>query len=100
MVRRVVLASDAEQALENVAVENFDAVLIDFDTGDMNGAELARRVRALAADRDRTIHLLMVSGHPASRALGSEMVDGWLQKPLSQATLKAALESGIPHGGD
>lgn len=87
-----VLAASAEQAMENARSELFDAALIDYDMGSINGAELAAQLRELADACGRPMRLVMVSGHAPSRELGSAQVDGWLLKPLTPQMLGEALK--------
>jgi signal transduction histidine kinase/CheY-like chemotaxis protein len=89
---QAVLAASAEQAMENARSDLFDAALIDYDMGSINGAELAAQLRELADASGRPIRLVMVSGHAPSRQLGSAQVDGWLLKPLTPQILREALQ--------
>jgi signal transduction histidine kinase len=87
------LAADAEQAVEHARSVDFDAALIDLDMTGASGAELAVRLRDAARTKRRPIRLVMVSGYPPSRELGSETVDAWLLKPLTPAALRDALRA-------
>lgn len=70
----------ATQALEAVAQESFDVVLLDLTLPDLPGTEVARRLRTLP----RPPLLVAVTGFSARDANGGEpgLFDHHLQKPI------------------
>jgi CheY-like chemotaxis protein len=83
-----------EAAIERLARNEYDAVLMDVALSGMDGIEATRRIRALPAPAGR-IPIVGVSGRTdagdeaAARAAG---MDGYLRKPASPAELHAALQ--------
>ncbi|MFW5836918.1 MAG: PAS domain-containing protein, partial [Desulfovibrionaceae bacterium] len=84
------------EALEVLARERFDCVLLDIQLPEMDGLELARRIRsdeALAANR--TTRLLAVTAHAMGadgRRIMDAGMDGVVAKPLEVKALSAALD--------
>jgi signal transduction histidine kinase/CheY-like chemotaxis protein len=79
-------------ALEAFAAAPFDAVVIDYELPEMNGAELAENFRAMADASSHKPWLVLLSGHdPASLSLG-RAIDQCLVKPVGIKQLREALE--------
>ncbi len=82
-------------ALSEVAVDRFDAVLLDLDLPGMDGLSLARQLRAdgfdapLVAVTARTD----VEAQPQAMAAG---FDVFVRKPLTSAMLSRALDEAMP----
>ncbi|MGJ7526282.1 response regulator [Variovorax sp. GB1P17] len=83
----------AQQALDAVAAERFDAALIDLTLPDLPGTEVARRLRASAAEGAPKL-LIAISGFSA-KDTGGQSADGLfdhhLQKPIDIAQLERIL---------
>jgi CheY-like chemotaxis protein len=75
-----------KEALARVAARSFDAALLDFAMPEMNGLELARRLRQ-AAPR---LRLALVTGWEQAPAAPGD-VDGVFHKPLDLPALEAFL---------
>jgi CheY-like chemotaxis protein len=88
----LVSALDARQALALLGQVVPDLVLLDVELPDMDGLELARRIRGDA--RCRYVPILALSAHrdaeQVARARAAGCVD-YLEKPLELATLSAAV---------
>ena len=89
---RVSFAGSGEAAVETVARNEHDAVLMDIA---LDGIEAARRIRALPPPAGR-IPIVGVSGrtepHDAAAAMAAGM-DAYLRKPASPAQLNEALKT-------
>ncbi|KUG28565.1 hypothetical protein ASZ90_001559 [hydrocarbon metagenome] len=89
---------DAGKALEALAKEAFDAVLMDIEMPDIDGLEATRRIRRGGDGRVRVkrpdIPILAMTAH-ALPEIRQECIqagmDGFLTKPVSQAELARAL---------
>jgi two-component system, sensor histidine kinase len=80
-------------AVEAVAAQNYDAVLMDVTLPDIDGLEATRRIRALPRDGN-DLRIIGVSGraNATDEAAGhSAGMDAYLAKPLSPSALAAAL---------
>jgi adenylate cyclase len=89
----VVLASTGGEALEKVAAEQPDLVLLDIVMPGIDGYEVCRRLRA--DERTRLLPVVMVTAseeHEKTRALEAG-ADDFVQKPLNQAELLARVGS-------
>ncbi|MBT2324913.1 response regulator [Variovorax paradoxus] len=71
----------AQQAMDAVAQEAFDAALVDLVLPDLPGAELAQRMRAEAGNKP--LLLIAISGFGADEAGAAPgLFDHHLQKPI------------------
>ncbi len=97
---RVVLAETGQEALDRIAEQKFDVVLMDVQMPEMDGLEAVRRLRA----RERLAHEATgQNGHLAVVALTAHAMqgdedrcraagmDGYLTKPLERAALRGEL---------
>lgn len=86
-------ASNGFEALEAVAAEPPDAVLLDLMMPDMDGFEVAKRLRANPASRGTPIVMVTALDDEASRArLSTAGIDAVLTKPVDRWALKVCLE--------
>lgn len=89
-----VLVEDGQAAVDRIAHETFDAVLLDLRMPVMGGLEAAERIRAL----DDEVPMLALTADTAAedvelcRAAG---MDGHLAKPISLPALRAELDRRI-----
>ena len=70
----------------------FDLLLLDIEMGQMNGVELARRVR----ERNRTVQMVFITGYPDFIAEGYEVSAlHYLIKPVRPEKLSQVLDRAI-----
>ena len=92
---RYALAADGQQALDRLAQERFDVVLMDVMMPVMDGIsalKLLRQREALQGDRTR---VLMVTAHAMTgdrERFLSAGADGYVSKPMSQVALQKEIE--------
>jgi CheY-like chemotaxis protein len=89
---RAETASNGSEALRMVMADDFDAVLTDVMMPDMNGFQLARRIRAIKPG----LPVIGVTGY-ANVVEDREYCDVVLQKPYHTATIARTLAKVIPH---
>ncbi len=92
---RVVVADNGQQALDALAGEAFDLVLLDWEMPDLDGGEVTRRWREQERREGRApTRILAVTGHsrqdawPRGQAAG---MDGFLAKPYFSDQLLQAI---------
>jgi signal transduction histidine kinase/ligand-binding sensor domain-containing protein/CheY-like chemotaxis protein/HPt (histidine-containing phosphotransfer) domain-containing protein len=90
--------ADGASALTLAAEGDFDAVLMDFELPDMNGADTTRKIRALKGYRSQVpIIALTANTTPADEALCLDAgMDAFLPKPCSLGTLTECLTRWLP----
>ena len=91
---QVQTAADAAQALELTAESCPRVALLDIGLPEMDGLELARRLRARYPDKDRLL-LVALTGYGHAEARERSFAAGFdehLAKPVDLATLKALFE--------
>jgi CheY-like chemotaxis protein len=84
----VKLAANGAEAVDRVAAERPDFILLDWMMPLMNGGEVIERIGAVNASRD--IEIIVISGQPAPDLLPPR-VRTWLTKPLSVDELVSEL---------
>ncbi|MDH4191510.1 MAG: response regulator transcription factor [Betaproteobacteria bacterium] len=93
---RVESAVEGERALERLAREPFDAVVLDLGLPDVDGLEVCRRLRAQA---DTPVLMLTARGDAMDRVLGLEIgADDYLPKPFEPRELLARLRAVLRRG--
>jgi PAS domain S-box-containing protein len=91
-------ASDGQQALDRLAQEHFDVVLMDVMMPVMDGLTALRQLRALEDGTGRRTPVLMVTAHAMTgdrERFIAAGADGYVSKPMSQAALKTEIESTL-----
>jgi CheY-like chemotaxis protein len=94
-------AADGEEALTRLDVamargEPYDAVMVDYSLGTIDGISVARSIREQAALKK--VPLLMVTGHDDSARARIARAAGfaaYLVKPIAQSTLYNALSDAV-----
>jgi CheY-like chemotaxis protein len=85
---RVIEAGSGGAALENLQQrDDIALILLDFAMPGMNGAEVAREIRARRPD----LPILFVTGYADAEALAYAEEDGVLQKPFDDHELAAKI---------
>ncbi len=88
-------ALNGQQALELIRKVDFKAVFVDAKLPDIDGLDLAKKIREIAPD----LRLIMVSGYfyrddPAIRkALEEGLISNFVSKPFQNQEILSALES-------
>ena len=90
----VSVATDGEEALEQVANSQPDAVLLDWMLPHKSGIEVCRQLRAKPGTRMLPIILLTARGEESDRVRGLETgADDYIVKPFSPRELEARLKA-------
>ena len=88
------VAADGERAMEALAEEQPDLVLLDWMLPHVSGIEICRRIRQNQATRDLPIIMLTAKGEEADRIRGLETgADDYVTKPFSPAELIARVRA-------
>lgn len=89
--------SRGEEALERLAAQPFDAVLMDLEIEGIDGLETTKRLRALERGERHTVVLALSGrGFPEEQAACLEAgMDECLRKPTSLAQLEKALDEWL-----
>jgi DNA-binding NtrC family response regulator len=88
-------ALSGKEALGLVKSERFRLAFVDAKLSDMEGLELARRIRKADAD----IRIVMISGYfyredpDVSEALAEGLISGFIGKPFLHDEIRKAIES-------
>jgi CheY-like chemotaxis protein len=90
---RIDLANDGREAIEAVARQPYDLVLMDLQMPDMDGIEAARRIRSEEDERHRTPILALTANASAEDrdACLAAGMNGVLVKPLDANRLSEAM---------
>ncbi|MBI1404796.1 MAG: response regulator [Caulobacter sp.] len=90
-------AGSAEEALERLALERFDVILMDVYMPDMDGREATRQLRAMRGPNQRTPVIAITASATARdwEACLAAGMSGHVAKPIDPAQLYAALESAL-----
>ncbi|HVS35985.1 MAG TPA: response regulator [Gemmataceae bacterium] len=94
----VVIANNGKEALAMLAVQNFDAVVMDVQMPEMDGLEATAAIRAGEQGTGRRLPILALTAHAFAgdreRCFQAGM-DGYVAKPVQSAQLLAALAEVI-----
>jgi DNA-binding response OmpR family regulator len=98
---RTTRAGTGAAAMQLVASESFDAMILDLMLPDADGLELCRNLRTKS---DIPVLMLTARGDPLDRVVGLEIgADDYLPKPFEPrellARLRAILRRRVAHGG-
>ena len=89
----IVLATSGQEALDRLASEPIDLVLLDVVMPEMDGLEVCRRLRADEATSFLPVVMVTASGDPEKRAAIEAGADDFVTKPFDQAELLARVRS-------
>jgi class 3 adenylate cyclase len=89
----VVVATSGREALERVAADPVDIVLLDILMPEMDGYEVCRALRADPATRFLPIVMITASGQQEKVAAIEAGADDFIAKPFDQAELMARVRS-------
>ena len=77
----VKLAANGAEAVERIAAERPDVVLLDWVMPLMDGGEVLTRLREAT---NASIPVIVISGHPQpEQAQGDPRIQSWLTKPIT-----------------
>jgi CheY-like chemotaxis protein len=103
---QVTVVDTGARAVEAVAAESFDLVLMDVQMPEMDGFEATAAIRAAEQGSSRHTRIIAMTAHAlngdAERCLRAGM-DGYLSKPLNPRQLAAVVEenaSGLDASAD
>jgi CheY-like chemotaxis protein len=85
---RVDQAASGKQALARVSAERPDVVLLDIGLPDLNGVEVARRIRENVGG---PLFMVALTGHAEADAPSPAPFDRYMQKPVDCDALKALI---------
>jgi two-component system chemotaxis response regulator CheY len=89
-------ARSVPQGLDLIYRQDFDAVILDFFLGDMDGADFTRAVRRDASCRNRATPILLITAmpehHKVLKAIGAG-IDSMLAKPIAPRDLYLRLNA-------
>ena len=88
----VKLASNGAEAVDRVASERPDYLLLDWMMPLMDGGEVVQRLEGEGKNSD--IEIIVISGQPAPEALPPR-IRSWLMKPLTVDDLVAEMNRGV-----
>ncbi|WP_372396072.1 ATP-binding protein [Azospirillum sp. HJ39] len=95
---RITVAETGEKALELAARRRFDAVLLDIRLPDIDGPEVARRIRALPDDDRAAVPIVAVTANvfaaDRARYLASG-IDAVIEKPIFPERLMHLLSNAV-----
>lgn len=90
----ILTASDGPDALDVLAAEPVDLIVLDVSMPQMSGLEVARRVRAKPPDHEPLILMLSAMGDPDDIAAGlAAGADSYATKPFHIPSLTRTVET-------
>jgi CheY-like chemotaxis protein len=95
---RMVRAGSAEEALREVAANDFAVIVLDVQMPGMDGYEATGEIRRMEGDTRRTPIIAMTAGAidgDRERCLAAGM-DDYITKPVAMATMENALSRWVP----
>jgi len=93
------VATNGQEALDRLAGQSFDLVLMDVQMPVMDGYQASAAVRAIelgTARRTPIVAMTAMSQDGDAQLCLEAGMDGYLSKPITTAALRAALESWVP----
>ena len=90
-----VLCAHPESAFRNFCMEDFDLILTDYDMPEMNGVELAQKMKKI-----KSTPIILVTGGSRIRLIEDLPNSGIflvLKKPFKPAAIEVAIKTLFPH---
>ncbi|MEW6404898.1 MAG: response regulator [Chloroflexota bacterium] len=95
------VAGDGWEAVEKIAAQNYDAVLMDLQMPRMDGFEATRRIRSMERGRDLPIIAMTADVMQKDKdAAGAAGMNGHLSKPINRNELISVLMKWVAHQPD
>lgn len=92
-VSDIVVAVDAEDALQKVELRRFDVIITDYNMPGMNGIELVTALRKRDEYRYTPILMLTTESDPGLKQEGRQAgATGWIVKPFDPDRLVAVVK--------
>ena len=89
-VQHVSFARDVPGAVEFIYGEEYDAVILDFFLGELDGADFAKHIRHDEDCRNREVSILLITGMPDHHKVLKVLdagINGMLAKPIAPRDL-------------
>jgi len=89
-VLHIALARNVPEGLKAIYAEHYDAVVLDFFLGDLDGADFARQVRHDETCRNRSVPILLITGQPDHHKVlkvRDAGINGMMAKPIAPKDL-------------
>ena len=95
---RVTVAENGQEALERLAADTFDVVLMDLEMPILDGLETTRRIREQERSCGGHLPIIAMTAHALQQFRDdchSAGMDGYVTKPIQPAELEAALDAAL-----
>lgn len=95
-VQHVCYARDVPGAVEYIYVEDFDAVILDFFLGELDGADFAKHIRHDEDCCNREVPILLITGQPDHHKVMKVLdagINGMLAKPIAPKDLYSRIHA-------
>jgi CheY-like chemotaxis protein len=90
-------AIDGKDALEKLANEKFDVVLMDVQMPEMDGITATQEIRRQEQSHGQHTLIIALTGHGSRIECIEAGMDDFIAKPMNIATLKATLQKWQPN---
>ena len=90
----IAVAENGERALEHLATGRFDTVILDLKMPDIDGLELAKRIRA----NDAEVPIIIMTGYPSLESAIEAVrrrADDYFIKPFNLKQMGRAVEAAV-----
>ncbi len=89
---RIITATDGNEALQKVAQEHPDLILLDVVMPGKNGFQVCRQLKMDLSTKDIKIILVTSKNQPSDRFWGLKQgADAYITKPFAEAELRASV---------
>jgi signal transduction histidine kinase/DNA-binding NarL/FixJ family response regulator/HPt (histidine-containing phosphotransfer) domain-containing protein len=95
---KAVTAGNGQEAMNKIAGERFDLVLMDLELPDMSGIDVTVKIRQLGIPEKATVPIVALTGNTAAEdkaACYSVSMNDFLAKPVSPESLDTVLQKAL-----
>jgi DNA-binding response OmpR family regulator len=92
---RAVMAASGSEALETLAKEKFDLMILDYRLPDMNGRHVMRRLDKVASAMRPFVLLVTGRASYSSNPIKNPLLLGVLKKPFQLTSFRRVLDSTL-----